>query len=297
MWRDLAAFGQVFCGYRSTRPSLPIPGSPLPGGTHPPPQVLDVDGVGAVASPAGYSGYHGTLVPNRPKPRLTALLSERSGNSIRNIGFRTVSALPGSIWVAAGPGVMHGFTGGTRSWTLRQGRFGALASILLLAAIAPSFAYQARNSSIGYFKGYSYQQWNLRNGLPQISITSLLQTRDGYFWMGSNGGLIRYDGAQFKVFDTSNSALESIRIRALWRVRTEVFGSAPRAAGSASIETAIFIRIAWPRASRRTTSTAWPWMPAGLCGPVATRGSFGMKPGGSRSSIKGKGFGSGMSPL
>lgn len=37
-------------------------------------------------------------------------------------------------------------------------------------------------------------------GLPQNSVYSILQTRDGYLWATTLDGLVRYDGAQMKVF-------------------------------------------------------------------------------------------------
>jgi signal transduction histidine kinase/ligand-binding sensor domain-containing protein len=47
--------------------------------------------------------------------------------------------------------------------------------------------------------------WTTENGLPQNSVTSIIQTRDGYLWLGTFGGLVRFDGVKFTVFDTGNS--------------------------------------------------------------------------------------------
>lgn len=38
------------------------------------------------------------------------------------------------------------------------------------------------------------------DGLPQAGVTSLLQTRDGYLWIGTFGGLARFDGQEFTIF-------------------------------------------------------------------------------------------------
>ncbi|MDE6579071.1 MAG: hypothetical protein K2K41_00865, partial [Ruminiclostridium sp.] len=35
------------------------------------------------------------------------------------------------------------------------------------------------------------------NGLPTSEANTVLQTSDGYVWIGSYGGLIRYDGISF----------------------------------------------------------------------------------------------------
>ena len=42
--------------------------------------------------------------------------------------------------------------------------------------------------------------WTTEQGLPDNTIKALLQTRDGYLWIGTAGGLVRYDGLRFTVF-------------------------------------------------------------------------------------------------
>ena len=54
---------------------------------------------------------------------------------------------------------------------------------------------------------YGHKAWQSEDGLPQNSVLALTQTRDGYLWMGTQGGLVRFDGAGFTVFDTQNSVL------------------------------------------------------------------------------------------
>jgi ligand-binding sensor domain-containing protein/signal transduction histidine kinase len=39
--------------------------------------------------------------------------------------------------------------------------------------------------------------WTKQQGLPDDSVTSVLQTRDGYLWVGTSGGLARFDGVRF----------------------------------------------------------------------------------------------------
>lgn len=59
-------------------------------------------------------------------------------------------------------------------------------------------------------------QWTTENGLPQNSVTSIAQTRDGYLWLGTFGGLARFDGVRFKIYTTANTPeLRSNRITAL----------------------------------------------------------------------------------
>src|SRR5271165_587698 len=52
---------------------------------------------------------------------------------------------------------------------------------------------------------YLIRSWQTEEGLPQNSVTALVQTRDGYLWLGTYGGLVRFDGVRFTVFDSDNT--------------------------------------------------------------------------------------------
>jgi ligand-binding sensor domain-containing protein/signal transduction histidine kinase len=52
---------------------------------------------------------------------------------------------------------------------------------------------------------YGHQVWRTDSGLPQNTVHSMLQTRDGYLWLGTDGGLVRFDGIDFVTFDTENT--------------------------------------------------------------------------------------------
>lgn len=61
------------------------------------------------------------------------------------------------------------------------------------------------------------KRWTTEEGLPQNSVTSIVQTRDGYLWLGTFGGLVRFDGVRFTTFNTANTpALRSNRIMSLY---------------------------------------------------------------------------------
>jgi ligand-binding sensor domain-containing protein/signal transduction histidine kinase len=49
-----------------------------------------------------------------------------------------------------------------------------------------------------------HQAWSTENGLPQNSVHQILQTRDGYLWIATEGGIARFDGIQFTIFDQEN---------------------------------------------------------------------------------------------
>lgn len=46
----------------------------------------------------------------------------------------------------------------------------------------------------------SYHHWTTENGLPSNTLLHLLQTHDGYIWIGTARGVARFDGIRFKVF-------------------------------------------------------------------------------------------------
>ena len=52
---------------------------------------------------------------------------------------------------------------------------------------------------------YRVDVWQTDDGLPHNTVTALTQTRDGYLWIGTQNGLVRFDGVRFVVFDTHNT--------------------------------------------------------------------------------------------
>jgi PAS domain S-box-containing protein len=63
---------------------------------------------------------------------------------------------------------------------------------------------------------YIHEVWTTDNGLPQNSVICMVQTPDGYLWMGTEAGLVRFNGVEFKTFDKANEqALHSNEIDSL----------------------------------------------------------------------------------
>ncbi len=52
---------------------------------------------------------------------------------------------------------------------------------------------------------HMHDAWNEAAGLPQNSVTSIAQTPDGNLWLGTEEGLVRFDGAGFRIFDRTNT--------------------------------------------------------------------------------------------
>jgi len=48
---------------------------------------------------------------------------------------------------------------------------------------------------------YLHDSWGPERGLPGESITAIAQTSDGYLWIGTDRGLVRFDGLNFRQFE------------------------------------------------------------------------------------------------
>jgi len=63
---------------------------------------------------------------------------------------------------------------------------------------------------------YFIRTWTVQSGLPINSITALIQTEDGYIWVGTRAGLARFDGVRFKTFTRQDSPLSNDKITSLY---------------------------------------------------------------------------------
>src|SRR5688572_5615787 len=44
---------------------------------------------------------------------------------------------------------------------------------------------------------YNCQNWTRQTGLPANKINAVAQSRDGYIWLSTQNGLVRFDGVEF----------------------------------------------------------------------------------------------------
>jgi ligand-binding sensor domain-containing protein len=51
---------------------------------------------------------------------------------------------------------------------------------------------------------YLYDSWGTKRGWPGGSITAIAQTSDGYLWIGTDKGLVRFDGLKFHQFELAH---------------------------------------------------------------------------------------------
>src|SRR5919108_5302336 len=65
--------------------------------------------------------------------------------------------------------------------------------------------------------GYSLMSWGQRDGLPPSAIWAIARDRDGYLWLGTDDGLLRFDGVRFVAWQLRPSTpLPDSPVRCLW---------------------------------------------------------------------------------
>ncbi|HEU5070949.1 MAG TPA: two-component regulator propeller domain-containing protein [Verrucomicrobiae bacterium] len=114
---------------------------------------------------------------------------------------------------------MNGF-GQTRSLlaTARRGFRRAGRTLTLATALGLAFGAGARAAPApDPASRFAIETWTTEHGLPQNSITALLQTRAGYIWASTYNGIAQFDGVRFTVFDSANTkGLPNSRITSLF---------------------------------------------------------------------------------
>lgn len=82
--------------------------------------------------------------------------------------------------------------------------------IILLNAITLSLYSQTEH--------YRFNHLTLKEGLPHTLIFSIHQTSNGFIWLGTNNGLARYDGYNFKLYQPNPNNSNSIAHKAVLRI-------------------------------------------------------------------------------
>jgi ligand-binding sensor domain-containing protein/signal transduction histidine kinase len=52
---------------------------------------------------------------------------------------------------------------------------------------------------------YTSRTWQMQDGLPEQTVQAFAQTRNRYLWIGTTGGLVRFDGGRLVLFDRDNT--------------------------------------------------------------------------------------------
>jgi signal transduction histidine kinase/ligand-binding sensor domain-containing protein len=89
-------------------------------------------------------------------------------------------------------------------------------AILLLVALAGGSGQTAAYGGDGSSLPFDVSQ--VEQGLEENPITAIVQTRDGYLWLGSYTGLMRFDGVRVATFDSASTpGLRNSRVTSLYQ--------------------------------------------------------------------------------
>ncbi|TDX02401.1 ligand-binding sensor domain-containing protein [Dinghuibacter silviterrae] len=75
--------------------------------------------------------------------------------------------------------------------------------LLLWVYLLASFVSRGQTTS----SGYSITNYNSDNALPQNSINGMAFDRNGFLWMATEMGLVRFDGLHFREYNSGNTPL------------------------------------------------------------------------------------------
>ena len=80
-------------------------------------------------------------------------------------------------------------------------RYSCIASVLLclltICLLKPAYAIDPNRATSQYIR----DRWGSQNGFPKGPVYAITQTKDGYLWIGTQRGLVRFDGLNFQLVD------------------------------------------------------------------------------------------------
>ena len=98
---------------------------------------------------------------------------------------------------------------------MRRACIGLLRQGVLLLALAGTGLPAAALEPDKPFRDYVTDTWDVKQGLPQITVSAITQDRDGYLWFGTQAGLARFDGVRFRRYSQGEAPDLDSNIQAL----------------------------------------------------------------------------------
>jgi ligand-binding sensor domain-containing protein len=116
-----------------------------------------------------------------------------------------------------------------------------VAALCLLLCSAAPVARQALIDARPISASYSRRVWQSADGLPEDFAQAIAQTADGHLWIGTSGGLVRFDGVRFTVFNSTNApAFKSDSVYSLATTREGAWWAGTEGAGLVRYEDGAF---------------------------------------------------------
>ena len=76
-------------------------------------------------------------------------------------------------------------------------------AVLLLLALSLRLLYASTPDHTPL--AFAERTWGMQDGLPEQVVQAFAQTSDRYLWIGTTGGLLRFDGARFVLYNRENT--------------------------------------------------------------------------------------------
>jgi ligand-binding sensor domain-containing protein/signal transduction histidine kinase len=86
----------------------------------------------------------------------------------------------------------------------RWNTFSRMVALCVLIG-APAITAGLSPSNDGPLAAFSERKWQMQDGLPEQVVQAFAQTADRYLWIGTTGGLLRFDGERFLLFNRDNN--------------------------------------------------------------------------------------------
>src|SRR5207253_308281 len=89
-----------------------------------------------------------------------------------------------------------------------------LPTAIVAVVLAPCSAHAT--DLRGVLVDYTLTTWNQKDGLPTSTVWAIAQDREGYLWVGTDAGPVRFDGARFVPWEAiGRTPLPKAPVRAL----------------------------------------------------------------------------------
>ena len=93
--------------------------------------------------------------------------------------------------------------------------------MVCVVALFQFFSFQMTSGETTNLPGYFTRVWSTDEGLPNDAVTAVAQTQDGYLWLATYDGLVRFDGVTFTRYDSSTTPeMHSTRVTSLFEDAT-----------------------------------------------------------------------------
>ncbi len=102
-----------------------------------------------------------------------------------------------------------------------------LLSICLSIIVVYQIKGQAQDNTIysSTFPEPEFEHLTIADGLPENSVSCILQDHLGYMWFGTQNGLVRYDGYSMKIFQPDSNDSLSISERHIQTIYEDKSGT------------------------------------------------------------------------